>query len=86
MRLIHQIAGVRESGMRRWMTRRGGLPRWSVLAAFGLAVPWWSSGQSNALDQATPPAGALVRVGPLAPSQMPELKGRPLCVYNFTSW
>ena len=86
MRLIHQIAGACESGMRRWMACRAGLPRWSVLAALGLAVPWWSWGQPNALDKATPPAGALVRVGPLVPWQMAELKGRPLCVYNFTSW
>ena len=86
MRLIHPIAGACESGMRRWMARRAGLPRCSVLAALGLAVPWWGWGQSNALDKAAPPAGALVRVGALVPSQMAELKGRPLCVYNFTSW
>ncbi len=85
MRVIHQIAGARESGMRRWMARRAGLRRWSVLTALGLAVPWWSWGQSNALDKATP-AGALVRVGALVPGQMAELKGRPLCIYNFTSW
>jgi RNA polymerase sigma factor (sigma-70 family) len=27
-----------------------------------------------------------VRLAALRPDQMPELKGRPLCVYNFTSW
>jgi hypothetical protein len=86
MRPIHPIAGARERGTSHWIARRAGLPRWSVLVALGLAVPWWSWGQSNALDKATPPAGALVRVGPLDPGQMAEVKGRPLCVYTFTSW
>ncbi len=86
MRLIRQKAGAFETGMRRWVARRAALPRWSVLAALGLAVPWWSWGQPNALDKATPPADTLVRVGALVPAQMGELKGRPLCIYNFTSW
>ncbi len=76
MRLIRQKAGAFETGMRRWVARRAALPRWSVLAALGLAVPSWSWGQPN----------ALVRVGALIPAQMGELKGRPLCIYNFTSW
>jgi hypothetical protein len=32
------------------------------------------------------PADPPVRLAALHPDQMPELKGRPLCVYNFTSW
>ncbi len=40
----------------------------------------------NALNQPTQPAGPPVRMAALRPDQMPELKGRPLCVYNFTSW
>jgi len=51
-----------------------------------LAVPWWGWGQSNALHKAAQPAGAPIRLSALHPEQLEELKGRPLCVYNFTSW
>jgi hypothetical protein len=57
-----------------------------LLTVVGLAGPWWGWGQSNVLNEAAQPAGAPIRVGPLRPEQLEELKGRPLCVYNFTSW
>jgi len=74
------------TGVGRWAARRPGLPPWSVLAALGLAVPWWGWGQSNALNKAAQPAGTPIRLSALHPEQLGELKGRPLCVYNFTSW
>ena len=65
---------------------RPGLPPWGVLAALWLAVPCCGWGQSNALSKAVQPAGAPIRLSALHPAQLEELKGRPLCVYNFTSW
>ena len=58
----------------------------SVLAALGLAVPGWGWGQSNAFDKVAPPAGAPIRLSALHPEQMEELRGRPVLVYNLTSW
>jgi len=40
----------------------------------------------NAPNPPAQPADPPVRLAVLRPDQMPELKGRPLCVYNFTSW
>ena len=74
------------TGVRRWVALRPGLSPWGVLAVLWLAVPWWAWGRSNALNQAAQPAGAPVRLSALHPEQLEELKGRPLCVYNFTSW
>jgi len=43
-------------------------------------------GQSNVLSQAAQPADGPIRLAALHPEQIGELKGRPLCVYNFTTW
>lgn len=86
MRRIDQPLRQRRTGVRRWAALLPGLLRWGVLAAFWLAVPWWGWGQSNALNKAAQPAGAPIRLSALHPEQLEELKGRPLCVYNFTSW
>ncbi len=43
-------------------------------------------GDINALNQPAQPPNAPVRLAALHPDQMPELNGRALCVYNFTSW
>lgn len=68
--------------------RRRALPLWVGLAALALAlaVPLRGWGQPNALSQAAQPAGVPIRLSALHPEQMQELKSRPLCVYNFTSW
>ncbi len=74
------------AGVRRWRTCCSGLPPWGAVAVLLLAAPWWGWGQSNALDKASVGVGALIRLSALHPGQLEELKGRPLCVYNFTSW
>jgi hypothetical protein len=76
----------RASYLLRGAVHRPGLPPWGVVAALWLAVPWWGWGQSNALNKVTQPAGAPIRLSALHPWQLEELKGRPLCVYNFTTW
>jgi hypothetical protein len=86
MRRINQPVRDCRIGARRWAARRPGLPPWGVLAALWLAVPWWVWGQPNALNKADQPAGALIRLSALHPEQLEELNGRPLCIYNFTSW
>ena len=86
MRRINQLVVDRRAGTHRWAAVGPGLRPWGILAAFWLAVPWWGWGQSNALGQVTQPGGAPIRLGALHPEQLEELKGRPLCVYNFTSW
>jgi hypothetical protein len=74
------------TGARQWAILCPESHLWCVVAALWLAVPWWGWGQSNALNKAAQPAGALIRLSALHPEQLEELKGRPLCVYNFTSW
>jgi hypothetical protein len=70
----------------RWRVLRPGVLAWSVLVGVLLVAPRWVWGQSHAPNEAPQSIGAPVRVGPLLPEQLEELKGRPLCVYNFTSW
>lgn len=86
MRRVNQPVGDCRIGVHRRAALRPGLLPGGVLAALWLAVPWWSWGQSNALNQATRPLSAPIRLSALHPEQLEELKGRPLCVYNFTSW
>ncbi len=40
----------------------------------------------NLVEQPAQPPDPPVRLAALHPDQMPELNGRALCVYNFTSW
>ena len=86
MRPINKPVKYGRTGVRRWGTLRPGLPPWGVLAVLWLAVPWWGWGQSNALNKAAQTAGTPIHLSALNPEQLEELKGRPLCVYNFTSW
>ncbi len=86
MRSINEAVSEWRRGTRRWVARRPALPPWVVLAAAGLALPAWVWAQSNAVHQTAPPAGRPIRLTALHPDQLEELKGRPLCVYNFTSW
>ncbi len=74
------------AGVQHRAPSRPALPPWGVLAVLWLAVPWWGWGQSNALNKAAQAAGAPIRLSALHPEQLEELKGRPLCVYTFTSW
>jgi hypothetical protein len=86
MRRINEPVRDCRIGVCRRAAHRRALPPWGVLAVLWLAVPWWGWGQSNALSKAAQPAGAPIRVSALHPEQLEGLKGRPLCVYNFTSW
>ncbi len=86
MRRISEPAKCAGTGGRPLGTLRPGLLGWGVSAACCLAVAWWGWGQSNVLSKAVQPAGARVHLGALHPQQHEELKGRPLCVYNFTTW
>ena len=67
MRGISQPVRDCRTGVRRWAAHRPGLPPWGVVAALWLAVPWWGWGQSNALNKATQPTGAPIRLSALHP-------------------
>jgi hypothetical protein len=86
MRRTNRPVRASRAGGHVWVGCRSALLPWGVVAALWLAVPWWGWGQSNALPQAVHAAGTPIRLSPLHPDQIEELKGRPLCVYNFTSW
>ncbi len=86
MNRAHESLEERPTGSGGWRASRPRLPRWGVLAALWLVGPWWAWAQSNALNQATRTGGMPVRLGALRAEQLEEWKGRPLCVYNFTSW
>ncbi len=86
MKRIHESHEEWPTGARRFGASHSGLLWWGLLAALWLAVPWWSWAQSNELTQALRAVSAPIRLGALHPEQLAGLKGRPLCVYNFTSW
>ena len=86
MSRVNRAVGDCRVGAHRWGVLRPGPLEWSVLAVMLLAGPWLAWGQSNALNQAVQSIGAPIRMGPLHPEQLQELRGQPLCVYNFTSW
>jgi hypothetical protein len=58
----------------------------ALLALVCLGQPNGSQGQTNLTSAALRCEGAPIRLSGLRPSALPELTGRPLCVYNFTSW
>ncbi len=86
MRRNNKSVGDRIAPTGHRLARGAGVPGWAVLAALWLSVPCWAWGQSNGLSNKAQPAGEPIRLSALHPEQMEELRGRPLCVYNFTSW